>query len=53
MVIFFCPINDNACSGQLESTHEIQNNSLHPLAVKKLEGEIEILSDEKKTAEGH
>lgn len=53
MVIFFCPINDNACSGWLGSTHEVQNYSPQPLAVKKLEGKVGVLKDEKKTAERH
>lgn len=41
--IFFCPINDNACSRLLGSTREVQNYSRHPLAVKKTEGKVRVL----------
>lgn len=52
VVIFFFPINVSAYSRWLGSTQS-QNYSLHPLAVKKLEGKVGVLKDEKKTAERH
>lgn len=35
----------NTCYGLIHSTHGIENHSLHPLEVKKQEGELRVLND--------
>lgn len=41
----------HACSRQQGSRPEVQNYSLHPLAVKKQEREVRVSKDDKKVKE--